>query len=71
MKEVCGATRCMMDELIVEKHAINLYIYIAIFIQRCINFFAILMSQVRCYCNLYLLSFIVTKYCTKFLYELY
>ena len=37
----------------------------------CINFFAILVSQVRCYCNLYLLSFIVTMYWTKFLYELY
>ena len=29
------------------------------------------MSQVRCYCNLYLLSFIVIMYWTKFLYELY
>ena len=29
------------------------------------------MSQVRCYCNLYLLSFIVTMHWTKFLYELY
>ena len=29
------------------------------------------MSQVRCYCNLYLLSFIVTMYLTKFLYEQY
>ena len=27
------------------------------------------MSQVRCYCNLYLLSFIVPMYLTKFLYE--
>ena len=47
----------------------NLYLYI--FIHRCINFFAILLSQVRCYCNLYLLSFIVTMYLTKFLYEQY
>ena len=46
--------------------AFNLY-----FIHRCINFFAILVSQVRCYCNLYLLSFIVIMYWTKFLYELY
>ena len=38
--------------------AFNSYLYI--FIHRCINFFAILVSQVRCYCNLYLLSFIVT-----------
>ena len=43
--------------------AFNLYLYI--------NFFAILVSQVRCYCNLYLLSFIVTMYLTKFLYEQY
>ena len=33
--------------------------------------FAILVSQVRCYCNLYLHSFIVIMYWTKFLYELY
>ena len=46
--------------------AFNLYLY-----HRCLNFFAILVSQVRCYCNLYLLSFIVTMYWTKFLYELY
>ena len=49
--------------------AFNLYLYI--FIHRCINFFAILVSQVRCYFNLYLLSFIVTMYLTKFLYEQY
>ena len=49
--------------------AFNLYFYI--FIHRCINFFSILVSQVRCYCNLYLLSFIVTMYLTKFLYEQY
>ena len=76
MKEVCGATRRMMDELIVEEHQVDgtrllIYIYIYIFIHRCINFFAILVSQVRCYCNQYLLSFIVTMYWTKFLYELY
>ena len=35
------------------------------------NFYAILVSQVRCYCNLYLLSFIVTMYWTKCLFELY
>ena len=73
MKEVCGATRRMMDELIVKEHQVDgtrllIYIYI---IHRCINFFAILVSQVRCYCNQYLLSFIVTMYWTKFLYELY
>ena len=66
MKEVCGATsRMMKDELIVEEHQVDgtrLLIYIA---------FAILVSQVRCYCNLYLLSFIVIMYWTKFLYELY
>ena len=47
--------------------AFNLYLYIYLYI----NFFAILVSQVRCYCNLYLLSFIVTMYLTKFLYEQY
>ena len=76
MKEVCGATRHMMDDrLIVEEHQVDgtqLLIYILyIFIHRCINFFAILVSQLRCYCNLYLLSFIVIMYWTKFLYELY
>ena len=76
MKEVCGATRHMMDDgLIVEEHQVDgtqLLIYILyIFIHRCINFFTILVSQVRCYCNLYLLSLIVIMYWTKFLYELY
>ena len=47
--------------------AFNLYLYIYIYI----NFIAILVSQIRCYCNLYLLSFIVTMYLTKFLYEQY
>ena len=65
----------MKEELIVGEHQVDgtqLLIYILyIFIHRCINFFAILMSQVRCYCNLYLLSFIVIMYWTKFLYELY
>ena len=53
--------------------AFNLYLYIFIHRRRYkrTNFFAILVSQVRCYCNLYLLSFIVTMYWTKFLYELY
>ena len=50
--------------------AFNLYLYI-LFIHRCINLFAILVSQVRCYCNLYLISFIITMYLTKFLYEQY
>ena len=63
-----GATsRMMKDELIVEEHQVDgtrLLIYIDIT-------FAILVSQVRCYCNLYLLSFIVIMYWTKFLYELY
>ena len=73
---MCGATRHMMDDgMIVEEHQVDgtqLLIYILyIFIHRCINFFAILVSQVRCYCNLYLLSFIVIMYWTKFLYELY
>ena len=31
----------------------------------------LIVSQVRCYCNLYLLRFIVTMYLTKFLYEQY
>ena len=47
MKEVCGATRHMMDDgLIVEEHQVDgtqLLIYILyIFIHRCTNFFAIL-----------------------------
>ena len=76
MKEVCGDTRHMMDDgLIVEEHQVDrtqLLIYIIyIFIHRCINFFAIFVSQVRCYCNLYLLSFVVIMCWTKFLYELY
>ena len=76
MKEVCGATsRMMKDELIVGEHRVDgtrlLFIFIFIFIHRSIHFFAILASQVRCYCILYLLSFIVTMYWTKFLYELY
>ena len=68
---MCGATSCMMkDELIMGKHQVDgtrllIYLYSYIFI-RCINFFAILVSQVRCYCNLYLLSFIVTMYLTNF-----
>ena len=52
MKEVCGTTRRMMDELIVEEHQVDgtrLLIYIYIFIHMCITFFAILVSQVRCY----------------------
>ena len=66
MKGMCGATSHMMkDELIVGKHQVDgtrllIFIYIYIFIHRCINFFAILVSQVKCYCKLYLLSFIVT-----------
>ena len=66
-KEVCGATsRMMKDELIVAEHQVDrtwllIYIY----------FFAILAPQLRCYCILYLLSFIVTMYWTKFLYEVY
>ena len=47
---------------------IYIYIYLYIDVQ---TFFAILVSQIRCYCNLYLLSFIVTMYWTNFLYELY
>ena len=76
MKGMCGATsRMMKDELIVGKHQVDgtwllIYIYIYLYII-CINFFAILVSQVRCHCNLYLLSFIVTMYLTKFLYEQY
>ena len=58
----------MKDELIVEEHQVDgtrLLIYIDIYT------FAIQVSQVRCYCNLYLLSFIVIMYCTKILYALY
>ena len=69
MKEVCGATRHMMDDgLIVEEHQVD---GTRLLIHRFINFFAILVSQVRWYYNLYLLSFIVIMYWTKFLYELY
>ena len=73
MKKVCGATsRMMKDKLIVGEHQVDgtrllIYIYTYLYI----NLFAILVSQVRCYCNMYLLSFIVTMYWTKFLYELY
>ena len=58
----------MKDKLIVGEHQVDgtqLLIYILyIFIHRCINFFLP-------YCNLYLLSFIVIMFWTKFLYELY
>ena len=47
----------------------NLYLYTCIFIHRCIKKFDILASQVRYYCILYLLSFIVTMYWTKFLFS--
>ena len=50
MKEVCGTTRRMTDELIVEEHQVDgtrLLIYIYIFIHRYINNFAILVSQVQ------------------------
>ena len=67
--EVCGATsRMTKDELIVEEHQVDgtrLLIYIDKYT------FAILVSQVRCYCNLYRLSFIATMHWTTFLYELY
>ena len=61
-KEVCGATKSMMDKLIVGEHQVDgtrllIYIYIYLYID---FFFAILASQVRCYCILYLLCFIVT-----------
>ena len=64
MKEVCGVTSHMVkDELTVgiikwTEPGFNLC-------------FATLASQVRCYCILFLLSFIATMYWTKFLYELY
>ena len=63
---MCGTTSHMMkDELIVGEHQVDgTQLLIYIFILRCINFFAILVSQVRCYCNLYLLSFIVIMYWT-------
>ena len=74
MKEVCGATSRMMDELIVGEHKVDgtqLLIYIYIYLYIDVYFFVILTSQVRCYCILYLHSFIVTMYWTTFLYELY
>ena len=49
----------MKDELIVEEHQVDgtrLLIYIDIYTS------TILVSQVRCYCNLYLLSFFVIMY---------
>ena len=75
MKEMCGATsRMMKDKMIVGELQVDgtrLYLYLYIFIHRCIKMFAILASQVRCYCIRYLLSFIVTMYWTTFLHELY
>ena len=70
MKEVCGATsRIMKDELIVGEHQADgtqlLFIYSYTFMY---IYFAI-PSQVRCYCILYLLSFIVTMYWTKFIFK--
>ena len=64
----------MKDELIVGEHQVDgtqLLIYILYIFIQMYKLFAILVSQVRCYCNLYLLSFIVIMYWTKFLYELY
>ena len=56
MKEVCGATSRIMDELIVGEHQVDgtrLLIYIYIYLYIDVVFFAILTSQVRCYCILY------------------
>ena len=53
-----------MDKLIVGEHQVD-------GTRLLIKKIAILTSQVRCYCILYLVSFIVTMYWTKFLYELY
>ena len=66
MKGMCGATSSMMkDELIVEKHQVDgtrllIYIMYKLFCHTCVT------SS-----KLYLLSFIVTMYLTKFLYEQY
>ena len=72
---MCGTTSHMMkDELIVGEHQVDgtqLLIYILYIFIQMYKLFAILVSQVRCFCNLYLLSFIVIMYWTKFLYELY
>ena len=61
------------DELDSGEHQVDgtRHLIYILFIHRCIIFFVILTSQVRCYCIQYLLSFIVTMYWTKFLYELY
>ena len=61
---MCGATSHMMkDELMVGEHQVDgtwlliyIYIYLYIDVQ---TFFAILVSQVRCYCNLYLFSLLL------------
>ena len=75
MKGMCGTTSHMMkDELIVGKHQVDgtrLLIYIYIYLYIMYKLFCHTVSQVRCYCNLYLLSFIVTMYLTTFLYEQY
>ena len=69
LHRISGATsRMMEDELIVGEHQED---GTRLFIHRCINFFSILVSQLRYYCNQYLLNFIVTMYWTKFLFELY
>ena len=58
-----GGANLTMKTLSGRNPAFNLYLYIDVY------FFAILASQVRCYCILYLLSFIVTMYWTKLLYS--
>ena len=58
---MCGAIM-MKDELIAEENQVD---------RTRLLIYAILVSQVRCYCNLYLLSFIVTMYWTKFLHVFY
>ena len=74
MKEVCGATSHMMkDEFIEGEHQVDgtqisiIYIYTKMYLKN----LPIFASQLRCYCILYLLSFIVTMYWTKFQYEFY
>ena len=65
----------MKDKLIVGEHQVDrtrLLIYIYIYLYICVYIFShTFESQVRCYCIMYLLGFIVTIYWTKFLYELY
>ena len=73
MKEVCGATsHIMKDELILGEHQVGgtrllIYIYIYLYIDVVVFCHTYVTSKTLL--HPYLLSFIVTMYWTKFLYE--